>query len=297
MDKKTNILIFGQNGQIASNLISLFLDKDLKSQFNIQICSSKEVDFSKLPDLTNFLESLSQKPDFIINCVAYTNVDKAEEERELTNLINHLAVELIAKYCAKNNIKLIHYSTDYVFDGSGNEPFSEDNTKNLNPLNYYGRTKLLAEKAIVNSGCKYIITRISWIWDENPNAKNFVNTIKRLAKEKEVLTIVDDQIGSPTSAKFVAQNTIIIINKLINWQNDFPSGIYHLNNERFISWYQFALEIIDDLKKKGEFLLVKEVKPIKTADYKTKAIRPMNSRISNLKAQDLFGLNLSHLYT
>ncbi len=284
----TNIIIFGKNGQVASNLIRLFAEKNrcenrFENNFNIQSYSGSEVDFANLPALENFLNNLSTNlsfsPDFIINAAAYTNVDKAEDEQELADLINHQAVAIIAKYCAKNNITLIHYSTDYVFDGSGTEPFAEDNTKNLNPLNHYGRTKLEGEKEIINSGCDYLIFRISWVYDHNPNGSNFLNTITKLAKEKEILNIISDQIGSPTSARFVAANTIKIIQKLLTSATKLPSGIYHLNDGRYISWYDFALEIINNLREKGEVLKVKEINPIKTSEYKTKAIRPLNSRL------------------
>lgn len=275
---KTNIVIFGKNGQVGSNLVRLFAKE---SDFEIRSYSSKEADFSNLSALKNFLDNLAPKPDFIINAAAYTNVDKAEEEKELADIINHQAVAIIAKYCAKNRVKLIHYSTDYVFDGSGNEPFTEDNTKNLHPLNHYGKTKLLGEQAIINSGCNYLILRISWVYDDNPNSRNFVNTITRLAKEREVLSIVDDQIGSPTSAASVAESTIKIVRKLVNSEMQILKMICHLNNKKYISWYEFALEIIDSLKKGGESLKVKEIRPIKSSEYQTKAIRPLNSRLSS----------------
>ncbi|MES2677071.1 MAG: dTDP-4-dehydrorhamnose reductase [Pseudomonadota bacterium] len=277
---KINILIFGKNGQVASNLVRLFAEENrLTNNFNVQAYSSADIDFTNLLALENFLNNLSIQPDFIINAAAYTNVDKAEDERELADLINHQAVEVIARYCAQNQVKLIHYSTDYVFDGSGTEPFAEDNTKNLHPLNHYGKTKLLGEQVIIKSGCDYVIFRISWIYDSNPSSKNFLNTITRLAKEKEVLSIINDQFGSPTSASFVAENTIKFIKKSLNSHTKFPSGIYHLNNGKYTSWYDFALQIVSDLKMKGENLMVKEILPIKTFEYKTKAVRPLNSRL------------------
>ncbi len=277
---KPNIIIFGKNGQIGSNLVRIFAEENTKeNNFNVRSYSSQEINFTDLSALDNFLNNLSKKPDFIINAAAYTNVDKAEEEQELADLINHQAVAVIAKYCAKSGTKLIHYSTDYVFDGSGNEPFMEDNTKNLKPLNHYGKTKLLGEQAIINSGCNYVILRISWVYDDNPDSKNFVNTITKLAKEKEVLNIVNDQIGSPTSASFVAKNTITLINKLLKYPNRFPSGIYHLNNGKYISWYDFATNIVANLRARGENLSVKTINPTKTSEYKTRALRPLNSRL------------------
>lgn len=214
--KNTNVILFGKNGQIGSNLSAALSNEE---GVNVASYSSQDVNFSNLDELSNFLKNLSIIPDFIINAAAYTAVDKAEEEKELANLINHKAVAILAQYSAQNNIKLIHYSTDYVFDGSGNAPFKEDNIKNLIPLNFYGKTKLLGEKAIVSSGCDYLILRTSWIYDEK--GKNFANTITKLAVEKDVLTIVSDQIGGPTSAKFVAQYTLKIIKKLINWKENF----------------------------------------------------------------------------
>ncbi len=291
---KNNIIIFGKNGQVGSNLVRIFAKENAKENyFNVKSYSSKEADFTNLLALDNFLNNLSPKPDFIINAAAYTNVDKAEEEQELADLINHQAVAVIAKYCKKSDTKLIHYSTDYVFDGSGSEPFTEDNTTNLEPLNHYGKTKLLGEQAIINSGCNHIIFRISWVYDDNPNSKNFVNTITRLAKEKEVLNIINDQIGSPTSASFVAENTIKIIKKLLNQSKQDMNGIYHLNNGRYISWYDFAVEIIDDLRARGENLRVKEINPIKTSEYKTKAPRPLNSRLGYKRIIDLTNMQAS----
>ena len=283
-NNKTNIIVFGKNGQVGSNLIRLFAKENkLEDHFNVQSYSSSDVNFANPQALENFLNNLSinlsSRPDFIINAAAYTNVDKAEEEPELADLINHQSVGVIARYCAKNDTKLIHYSTDYVFDGSGDKPFTEDNTKNLNPLNQYGKTKLAGERAIKSSGCDYIIFRISWVWDNNPNSKNFVNTIKKLAREREALNIIEDQIGSPTAASFVAENTIKFIKNILK-SAAFSSRIYHLNNGKFTSWYQFALEIIADLKRSGEVLAVKKVIPIKTSEYKTKAFRPLNSRLS-----------------
>lgn len=270
------ILIFGKNGQVASNLLRIF---SAKENFEVNCASSAQADFSNLENLEFFLKNLKEKPQIIINCSAYTNVDKAEDEPELCNLINNKAVEIIAKFCQKNHIILIHYSTDYVFNGEGVLPFEASNTKDLQPLSIYGKTKLLGEKAIQNSGCEFIIIRISWIYDLNENQKNFYNTIKRLAKEKEVLSIIDDQIGSPTSADYVAQNTIKIIEDLSQNPQKYLNKILHLNNGRFISWYDFAVEIVEELKNKNEELLVKEIKKIPTSEYKTKAVRPLNSRL------------------
>ncbi len=289
-----NILIIGKNGQIASALIESF--KLEKTGFNVLVKDSSELDFSKPNALKENLKNISTSINLIINCAGYTNVDKAEEEQELCDKINHQAVEILADFCKEKNILLIHYSTDYVFDGSGDKPFEEDNQENLKPLNYYGKTKLLAEQALKNSGCDYLIFRISWIYDNRKESKNFVNTIKRLALEKEEISVVDDQIGSPTSAEFVASNTIRFIKKItlenfdrnadensIKFDKDLINQIYHLNNGEFVSWHEFACRIVADLQKNSSAIKLKKINKIPSSEYKTNAIRGLNSRLSNNK--------------
>jgi len=280
---KKNIAIFGENGQVANALIKKFSES---SQFNIAVFNHHDCDFANLSNLKNFLNNFQQTSDIIINCVAYTNVDLAEDENELCDKINHQAVKILADFCHKNNIKLIHYSTDYVFDGYGLEPFTEDNTKNLHPLNFYGKSKLAGEIAIQNSGCDYLIIRLSWVYDNRSNSKNFVNTITRLAQNLEELKIVCDQIGSPTDADFVAKNTIKIIHDILsptceNAKN-FHNRILHMNNGIFMSWFDFAKKIIDNLIKNNVAVKVKNIIPIKSSEYKTKAVRPLNSRLQSI---------------
>lgn len=274
-----NILIFGKTGQIGSALIEKFEDLG-NYKFYTQSYSSSDVNFSETKKLEKFLNKLTVKPEIIINAAAYTNVDQAEDQKELAKKINHQAPEIIANYCKKIGAILMHYSTDYVFDGSGSDPFFPDNTENLRPLNHYGQTKLDGEIAIINSNCHYIIIRICWIYSKKPEHKNFYNTIKKLAQEKEILDIVDDQIGSPTNSHFVALNTIKIINQ-IN-QKDFSSKIIHFSPEEYISWYDFAKQIVNELRESGINVRVKKINPIKTSDYNFKAKRPLNSRLRNI---------------
>ncbi len=290
----TNILIIGKNGQIANALIENF--KLEKSGFNILVKNSSELDFSNSAILQENLKNISTSIDLIINCAGYTNVDKAEEEQELCDQINHQAVKILADFCKEKNILLVHYSTDYVFDGSGDKPFDEDNQENLKPLNYYGKTKLLSEQALKNSGCNYVIFRISWIYDNRPTTKNFVNTIKRLALEKEEINVIDDQIGSPTSAEFVASNTIRFIKKVtvkndgensIKFDKSLINQIYHLNNGELMSWHSFACKIVADLQRNSSAIILKKINKIPSSEYKTKAIRGLNSRLNNKK---LFGI-------
>ncbi|MFM7703239.1 MAG: dTDP-4-dehydrorhamnose reductase [Alphaproteobacteria bacterium] len=287
---KKNIIFLGKNGQIANAFFLLTEKLDNKNNdFDCQFYSSSDVDLSNPVTTDLFLDSLPKNIDLIVNCMAYTNVDKAEEEQDLCNKINNISVGVIAKYCFSNNIKFIHFSTDYVFDGTGSEPFSEDNTANLHPLNFYGKTKLLGEQAIQKSGCDYIIIRLSWVYDARQTSKNFVNTIKRLAQEKEVLNIVCDQIGSPTSADFVAKNSMRIFYLALFASNEIQQKYYrrilHLNNGIFMSWHEFAVKIITDLRQNNQAVLTREVLPILSSQYPTKATRPLNSR---LKSKDQF---------
>lgn len=297
-----NILIIGKNGQIANALIENF--KLEKTGFIILVKDSSELDFSKPASLKENLKNISNSIDLIINCAGYTNVDKAEDEQELCDNINHQAVKILADFCKEKNILLIHYSTDYVFDGSGDKPFDEDNQENLHPLNYYGKTKLFSEQAVKNSGCDYLIFRISWIYDNRKESKNFVNTIKRLALEKEEINVVGDQIGSPTSADFVASNTIRFIKKitsenfdknagenLIKFDKNLINQIYHLNNGEFMSWHEFACKIVADLQKTSSAVKLKKINKIPSSEYKTKAMRGLNSRLNNQKFLEIIARN------
>jgi dTDP-4-dehydrorhamnose reductase len=295
----TNILIIGKNGQIANALIENF--KLEKTGFNVLIKDSSDLDFSNSATLQENLKNISTSVNLIINCAGYTNVDKAEEEQELCDQINHQAVKILADFCKEKNILLVHYSTDYVFDGSGDKLFDEDNQENLQPLNYYGKTKLLSEQALKNSGCDYVIFRISWIYDKRPTSKNFVNTIKRLALEKEEISVVDDQIGSPTSAEFVASNTIRFIKKIIvendgdnsiKFDKNLINQIYHLNNGELVSRYQQAEQIFTYLKRSKIIIKLKKIVAIKSDSSQFSNIKkPLNCQLNNEKINKILNLN------
>lgn len=252
-------LVFGKNGQVANSLAAVLP--------NAEFIDSERVDLAITKNIIPFLKT-RVKPRFIINSAAYTAVDKAEAEPELCNKINHLAVAEMAKYAAENNIILVHYSTDYVFDGSGNQPFTEDNIANLQPLNIYGKSKLAAEQAIIKSGCKYYILRTSWVYSAVGN--NFVKTMLRLASKPE-LKIVNDQIGCPTYAEDIAVNTL----KLLRIAPEF--GIYHFTGSEQISWFDFAKMIIP----------AANIMAIPTAEYPTPAKRPLNSRLNTNKIENI----------
>ncbi|MEN9782452.1 MAG: hypothetical protein RL208_602 [Pseudomonadota bacterium] len=263
-----NILVFGQNGQVASAL-----KNTLKSATFV---SSKECNFENSDEVENFLNNLNFKPQFIINTSAYTKVDLAESEQDKCLQINGNSVKMIADFCKKHDIVLIHYSTDYVFDGSGNDVFLEENIINLNPINYYGYSKLLGEGCIQESGCKNYIIRISWVYSEI--GSNFVKTMIKLMQEREELNVIHDQIGSPTYAGDVADVTL----EFIKQKPEF--GIYHFTNDGFISWFDFAIEIWNIIKNDSRLnIKTTKINPILTQDYKTAAKRGLNSRLSKEK--------------
>jgi len=252
-----NIAVIGKRGQVASALQAVYSSAKFFGREELDLANP---DFARLG-----------KPDVIINSGAYTAVDKAETEQELCNQINHLAVAALAEYCAENNITLVHYSTDYVFDGTGNQPFTEDNTINLAPINVYGKSKLAAERAIAQSGCKHYILRTSWVYSFTGN--NFVKTMLRLADKPE-LKVVNDQIGCPTYAPDIAAYT----KKLL--EANPPSGIYHFTGSEQISWFDFAKMIIPQTN----------VLPIPSSEYPLPAKRPLNSRLDTTKIKAL-GIN------
>ena len=273
----------GKTGQIGSALVGLLGDKAIGLGRDQLDLSAPETIHSVLKNHT---------PSVVINAAAYTAVDKAEDESELVHKINADSVGKIAEYCFSNNIIFIHYSTDYVFSGEGIAPWKDDDQPD--PQNIYGKTKLAGENTILDMAekfpnAKYLIFRTSWVYSESGN--NFLNTMLRLGKEKEELSIVSDQIGAPSYAKDIAEYTIDIIEKAID-SNNFPSGIYNLSNSGETSWYGFAEEIFEIAKKQGYSLKIRSLNPIKTSEYPTKAIRPLNSRLDNSKILSIFNINM-----
>ncbi|MDZ4329999.1 MAG: dTDP-4-dehydrorhamnose reductase [Flavobacterium sp.] len=230
-----------------------------------------ELDLGDLVALETKLTTIS--PQFIINCAAHTAVDRAESERELSDVLNHQAVAVLAKWSQVNDCKLIHVSTDYVFDGTAATALTE--TAPTNPINVYGMTKLAGEKACLQENPNSIIIRTSWVYSSFGN--NFVKTMSRLMQERDSLNVVNDQIGSPTYAADLAQAIIIILTH-DNWQ----AGIYNFSNEGEISWYEFALAI----KEIGGFDC--EISGISSSAYPTPAKRPQYSLLDKTKIKDTF---------
>jgi dTDP-4-dehydrorhamnose reductase len=270
------ILVLGEG-----NLGSSFRDKFSEFIF----LSRNEIDFNNIDSLENILENYEVSA--IINTIAYTKVDLAEEQEEIATQINAYAPEKIAKFCKKRDIIFIHYSTDYVFDGSKQESYNEQDVPN--PLGVYGRTKLLGDELIAKIGGKYLIFRTSWVYSEF--ASNFVKTIIRLIGEKEKLQIVSDQEGCPSYAGNLAKNTIAALDKAMNMKK-FPSGIYNLSANNSTTWYEFA-KLITEIARKQDFqVIVKEIMPIIASEYPTKAVRPKNSMLDCKKFTDIFKIDL-----
>ena len=228
---------------------------------------------------------LDISPDAVVNASAYTTVDLAESDQDNANLINHISVAKIAEACVKVDALFIHYSTDYVFNGEGSKSFEE--TDLLQPLNIYGKTKALGEQAIEKSSCNYLIFRTSWVFAEK--GKNFLKTMLNLAQQREELSIINDQIGAPTSAELIADVTAKAIPQAINGTKN---GIYHLVASGETSWFGYATYVFGQAKALGLELKVQQVKPIPTSAYPTPAKRPINSRLSNQKIQQTFQIVL-----
>ncbi len=266
------ILITGGNGQLGSELNVL---SNTYSQFEWVFTDYQELDLCDLENLESNISKIN--PQLIINCAAHTAVDKAESEIELSDVLNHQSVAIMAKWSQENNCQFIHVSTDYVFDGNSSKALTE--TAVTNPVNVYGLTKLAGEKACLQNNPDAIIIRTSWVYSSFGN--NFVKTMSRLMQEKDSLNIVNDQIGSPTYAADLAQ-AIMTISTHQNWK----AGIYHFSNEGEISWYQFALAI----QEIGGFEC--EISGISSSNYPTPAKRPMFSLLDKTKIKTTFGVKV-----
>ncbi len=279
------ILLLGKNGQLGWEL-----QRSLSILGEVVACDRSEADLENLENLQTIVRKVS--PQIIVNAAAYTAVDKAESEPEQAFLINSKAVDLLAKEASLLNAWLIHYSTDYVFDGTKESTYLESDS--TNPLSIYGKTKLSGEEAIRASGCKHLILRTSWVYAARGN--NFIKTMLRLAQERKELKVVFDQFGAPTSAELLADVTTCCLYRL---QYDasfaaYQGGTYHLTADGSTSWHGFAQFILNEAVQHGVKLTAtsENVLAIPTSEYPLPAKRPANSRLANEKITSIFGIKL-----
>ena len=261
------ILVFGKTGQVAI---------ELQRIGNVIALSRDQADLSNPQLCADIIRAYA--PKAVINAAAYTAVDKAEKDEPYATIINGYAPTAIAKVCAELNIPLIHISTDYVFLGTENKPWTPKDTPS--PKNAYGRSKLIGENGIRSTGVAHVILRTSWIF--SAHGTNFVKTMLKLSDEQKKLRVVYDQIGGPTPAKDIALGCLDIANQLI--QNKNKSGTYHLSGTPDVSWADFTKEIFNQANR--------SIKIIQTSseDYKTPALRPTNSRLNCSTTERIFGI-------
>ena len=278
------ILLTGKDGQVG-----FALHKKLLSFGEVLATGRHELDLSNSDVIRAFIDK--NKPDIIINTAAYTQVDKAESEKLLAHQINAVAPQVLAEKASELDIPIIHFSTDYVFDGLKHEPYFE--VDKANPQSFYGQTKWEGEEAI-RQNKKHIILRTSWVFSSH--GQNFLKTILKLIQEKFSLNVVRDQIGTPTSSEALADVTYKIVKAIFNNPNFKDFGTYHMTLEDETNWYRYACFIANEAKSLGLQTLMtsKDIKPISSDAYPTLAKRPMNSRLDTTKIKKTFMLELPH---
>ena len=276
------ILVIGGEGQLGKELCEI-----LQSQRrNFTACDRRTLDLSDVEEVEAYIESLA--PNIIINCAAYTAVDRAETQQEAAFAVNYLAVQAIAAVAEKLDSYFIHISTDYVFDGCAYTPYSEDAL--TQPRSIYGQSKQAGETAIMTKVIsKYVIVRTAWVYGVYGKG-NFVKTMLKLGKERENLGVVADQIGAPTWTYDLA----ISLTKICDQLSPEISGIYHFTNSGVCSWYDFATAIFAEAERLGFPLKLQQLNPITTADYPTPAQRPHYSVLSTRKITNLLGAHPPH---
>ncbi len=255
------IIVTGKNGQLGKALQKLSLN--YLSLFDFLFVDREQLDLSNPETISFFFQK--NRPQYFINCAAYTAVDKAESEKDLAYTVNATSVGSLAKECAKINCQFITISTDYVFDGKASKPYTESDA--TNPLNQYGYSKLMGEKLALENNPQSIIIRTSWVYSSHGN--NFVKTMLRLMNEKDEIKVVNDQIGSPTFANDLAEAILKIISHLSSVNYHLSSQIFHFSNEGIISWYDFAVAI------QSLSVLSCKVLAIPSSDYPTPAKRAL----------------------
>jgi dTDP-4-dehydrorhamnose reductase len=278
-----NILVLGSRGQVGWELA-----RSLLPLGRVTALGREELDIGDVDALRHTVRA--SQPDLIVNAAAYTAVDKAETEKEAAFSINAVAAGILAEEAKNCKALLIHYSTDYVFDGLATRPYCE--TDSTNPQSVYGRSKLAGEEAIVAVGGDHLILRTSWVY--GARGHNFLRTILRLAHERDHLRIIADQIGAPTWSRWIADATAQIARQAIQAQveNRFNSGLYHLTSAGETSWHGFASAIIEEYRNMPSAgkLAVQDIEPITTAEYPLPAKRPANSRLDCSKLSADYGI-------
>ncbi|MBS3803293.1 MAG: dTDP-4-dehydrorhamnose reductase [Oleiphilaceae bacterium] len=277
------LLLFGANGQIGWEL------RRALAPVGELLALTRNMEGGDLGCISEVARVLRQfRPNVIVNAAAYTNVDSAESESEVAHQINARAPAALAKLACETGAWLVHYSTDYVFDGTGRTPWREGDATAA--INVYGASKFEGEEAIKASGCLYLIFRTSWVF--GIRGRNFPKTILRLAAEREIIQIVNDQFGSPTGAELIADATAHAIREAI--QRPGVSGLYHLTASGETSWYDYAYFILEMARRRGagDSLTPLAILPVPTADYPTPATRPLNSRLDTHRFTQTFNLRL-----
>jgi dTDP-4-dehydrorhamnose reductase len=275
-----SILLLGRHGQVAWEL-----QRTLQTIGHLTTLGSSDLDLADGEQVRAAVRQI--RPQIIVNAAAYTAVDKAESEVELARSINTIAPTILAEEAKKLGALLVHYSTDYIFDGRKNGAYVEEDA--TNPLSIYGQTKLEGEQGIQAIGGDHLILRTTWVYGNR--GKNFLLTILRLAAERPELKIVADQIGAPTWSRSIATVTGQILSQ---WPQNSAPGVYHLSGGGATSWHGFAEKIVEYAQKyqPERVLAVQKILPIGTSDYPTPAQRPANSRLDNSKLHHTFGLGL-----
>ena len=296
---KTKILLIGKSGQVGADLLSL-----LPPLGDLVALDRRHLDLTKPEEIRRAIRE--HQPQLIVNAAAYTAVDNAENDEALAHAINAEAPALMAEEAKRIGAALVHYSTDYVFDGCKNAPYEEDDLPN--PINAYGRTKLAGEEGIRASGAPHLIFRTAWVY--STRGRNFLLTILRLATQREELRVVRDQIGAPTWSREIARATAEVLGRLMGARDVAPAlassgGTYHMTAAGVTNWHEFALAILEEASHMprdtpwlaaatgGLPLVTRRVRPITTPEYPTPARRPAYSVLSNSRLERSFGVRLA----
>lgn len=285
---KPSFLLLGSTGQVGSALQRALPPLLQKHQATLVTPTRAQLDLTHTGQVNAFLQNL--QPTCILNAAAYTQVDAAEDNIDEARLLNVDLPACLGAYSAEYNIPFVHYSTDYVFDGTKAEPYIEEDIPN--PLNVYGKTKHAGEKALLKTHAPAWIFRTSWVY--SPYGKNFVHTIKKLAQQRTSLDIIDDQTGAPTSAQLIADITLHVLTHYFENPSRCPQGLYHLTSQGHTSWHAWAKLIVTEAQQRDSSVCAPQnINPIKTQDYThAKALRPLNSCLDTHKLMRDFNITL-----